>query len=154
MTTSDKELTPSPRASPNNPSRDAERPKKRHLVVAENDESSKEDRYAGLADTAGAGVMSELRASMTCAICFGLKVGPHTLSCGHTFCGGCLSEWLAVEIQQMSGMNTGDVVAQDIIDAFKTVLIGAEQGNKMSLEMLKFYFDQAHAHNSAVRRST
>jgi hypothetical protein len=29
-----------------------------------------------------------------CSICFELMVAPHALSCGHSFCGGCITAWM------------------------------------------------------------
>ena len=29
-----------------------------------------------------------------CSICFELMVAPHALTCGHSFCGGCITSWM------------------------------------------------------------
>jgi hypothetical protein len=36
------------------------------------------------------GVMEDLR----CAICYDPMVNAHVLSCSHSFCGGCIFQWL------------------------------------------------------------
>ena len=40
-----------------------------------------------------AAVASRLHADCRCAICFELFISPHSLPCGHTFCGPCISSW-------------------------------------------------------------
>jgi hypothetical protein len=38
-------------------------------------------------------VMALLQADFQCAICQGLVVAPHNLSCSHRFCGACILKW-------------------------------------------------------------
>ena len=38
-------------------------------------------------------VMALLQADFQCAICQGLVVAPHNLSCSHRFCGACIHKW-------------------------------------------------------------
>jgi len=38
-------------------------------------------------------VMALLQADFQCAICQGLVVAPHNLSCSHRFCGACIFKW-------------------------------------------------------------
>ena len=42
-------------------------------------------------------VLALLHADFQCAICQGLVVAPHLVSCSHRFCGACIHKWAARE---------------------------------------------------------
>lgn len=39
-------------------------------------------------------LISFIKSSLSCTICLDFFKYPHTIKCGHTFCGGCLQRWM------------------------------------------------------------
>ena len=52
------------------------------------------DRSSGLLQILE-GDLDDLRQIITCRVCINPLYEPYTLSCGHTFCYGCLCQWFA-----------------------------------------------------------
>ena len=91
-----------------------------------------------------------------CSICFELMVAPHALSCGHSFCGGCITAWMRKNpccpvCRARTAAPAYERVLDDMLTAIVEPRMGGEdmaERHRRKLEWAVSQREQARAHRA------